>query len=180
MEEQWRFYGFCNTLEQARYIAAQGLSAGLSESPQSWRLSITQCSMDQATWLSLLQLMSQQACQVAGLSPLGDAPSTCCRHPGEVSRAESQDAARGLLGQLYRPAAQVPHAGVGLSPQWQHGQCCYLEGWLLAPFMMDIMRWRAASQRGMGDALWAAFHFFMHCEVDFDHCASHPARLLAG
>ncbi len=31
VEEQWRFYGFCDSFEQARYIAAQGLSAGLGE-----------------------------------------------------------------------------------------------------------------------------------------------------
>ena len=31
VEEQWRFYGFCDTFEQARYIAVQGLSAGLGE-----------------------------------------------------------------------------------------------------------------------------------------------------
>ena len=32
VEEQWRFYGFCETFEQARYIAVQGLSAGLGAS----------------------------------------------------------------------------------------------------------------------------------------------------
>ena len=31
VEEQWRFYGFCDSFEQARYIAVQGLSAGLGE-----------------------------------------------------------------------------------------------------------------------------------------------------
>jgi len=33
VEEQWRFYGFCDTFEQARYIAIQGLSAGLGKHP---------------------------------------------------------------------------------------------------------------------------------------------------
>ena len=47
VEEQWRFYGFCDTLEQARYIAAQGLSAGLGEPSQSLGLSFMQCA---AVW----------------------------------------------------------------------------------------------------------------------------------
>jgi len=33
VEEQWRFYGFCDTFEQARYIAIQGLTAGLGKHP---------------------------------------------------------------------------------------------------------------------------------------------------
>ena len=35
MEEQWRFYGFCDSFEQARYIAMQGLSAGLGAPSQA-------------------------------------------------------------------------------------------------------------------------------------------------
>jgi hypothetical protein len=36
VEEQWRFYGFCDTFEQARYIAVHGLSVGLGEPFKSY------------------------------------------------------------------------------------------------------------------------------------------------
>ena len=151
VEEQWRFYGFCNTLEQARYIATQGLSAGLSEPSQSWRLSSMQCEMVQATWMPLLRPSSQQPCRRAGLSALVDACLPCCRHPSEVSWAESQDAARGLLGQLDGPAAQVLHAGAGLPLQWQHGLCCCPTGRSSALLMTHIMQSRVAQ---MGVETW--------------------------
>ena len=38
VEEQWCFYGFCDTFEQAHYIAVQGLSAGLGEPFHSCQL----------------------------------------------------------------------------------------------------------------------------------------------